>query len=312
MIGDVIFLMKIFKQVAKLCALLAIALLVYLLTTDNTIYLIFAYFKWLPVIFLPILLALTYSTKDSLNVRTLFFFLPNKKDQRSIALAYPYFAICLLSASAGNVRDFSFYIGMFVLSGIALWFVRSTRFSPVVWICLFLIAGGLGIGGHMALHRLQVTIEKNTIEWFRDFYQPDADPLQRTTAIGDIGSVKLSNRIIFRVKPDSGQITPELLRRATYNKYLSGMWAATNSKFVLIKPEENLSDWHLAEKPTQNSTITISTSLDQDKQLLNLPDGTFQINRLPLESMEKNQYGTVRVEGELRNLVYQVQCLPNT
>lgn len=300
-----------FKQISKLCALLAIAILVYLFTTDRSVYLIFAYFKWLPVIFLPILLALTYSTKNCLNIRTLFFFLPNRKDQRAIALAYPYFAVCLLSASAGNVRDFSFYIGMFVLSGIALWFIRSTRFSPIVWICLFLIAGTMGIGGQMALHRLQVTIEKNTIEWFSDFYQSDADPLQRTTAIGDIGSVKLSNQIVFRVKPSMGQIAPELLRRATYNKYLSGMWAATNSKFISIKPDEKLINWHLADKPPQNSTITISTSLNHDKQLLNLPDGTFQINRLLVEGMEKNQYGTVRIEGKPENLAYQVQFAQN-
>ena len=296
-----------FKQISKLCAFLAIAVLVFLLTTNRSIYWIFDYFKWLPLIFLPILLAQTYSTSDRLNIRTLFFFLPNKKDQRAIVLSYPYFAICLLSASAGNVRDLSFYIGMFMLAGTALWFVRSPRFSPIVWICLLLIAGSMGMGGHMALHRLQVTLEQNTVEWFSSFYQSDADPLQRSTAIGDLGSVKLSNRIIFRVKPDVGQIEPELLRRATYNKYISGMWAASNSQFAPITSESNGIDWHLAEKYPQNSTITISTSLNQEKQLLNLPDGTFQINRLPIEAMEKSQYGTVRVTGKPGILSYQVQ-----
>ncbi len=301
-----------FQQISKLCAFLAIAVLVYLFTINRSVYLIFTYFKWLPLIFLPILLTLTYSTSDRLNIRTLFFFLPNQKDQRAIALPYPYFAICLLSASAGNVRDFSFYIGMFVLSSIALWCVRSPRFSPIIWICLLLIAGCMGIGGHMALHRLQVTLEKNTIEWFSNFYQPDADPLQRSTAIGDIGSVKLSNRIIFRVKPDTGQIPPQLLRRATYNKYISGMWGATNSRFIHVKSETNRNNWHLAEKPSQYSTITISNSLNQDKQLLNLPDGTFELNRLSVEGMEKNQYGTVRVQGKPSNLSYQIQFAQNS
>ena len=296
-----------FKQISKLCALLAISVLVYLLTTNRSVYLMFAYFKWLPILCLPILLAQAYSTSHHIPIRTLFFFLPNKKDQRVIALPYPYFAICLLSASAGNVRDFSFYIGMFVLVSVALWFVRSSRFSPIIWICLLLIAGSLGIGGHMALHRFQITLEQNTVEWFSSFYQPDADPLQRSTAIGDIGSVKLSNRIVFRVKPDVGQIEPELLRRATYNKYISGMWAASKSQFAPIVPESNGIDWHLTEKYPQNSTITISTALNQEKQLLNLPDGTFQINRLPIEAMEKSQYGTVKVTGKPGTVSYQVQ-----
>ena len=196
---------------------------------------------------------------------------------------------------------------MFVLSTTALWFVRSPRFSPIVWICLLLIAGSMGIAGHMGLHRLQITLEQNAVEWLSDFYRPDADPLQRNTAIGDIGSLKLSNRIVFRVKPNSGQIPPELLRRATYNMYLSGIWVAANSQFVPVPPEANNINWPLADKSTHNSTITVSTSLNQDKQLLNLPDGTFQINRLPVEGMKKNQYGTVRVEGKSGILSYQVQ-----
>ena len=296
-----------FKQIVKLCGLLAITLLVYLLSTNLSGFWIFAFFKWLPGVFFPLLIAQAYSTSDRINIHTLFFFLPHKKKQRAIALTYPYFAICLLSASAGNVRDFSFYIGMFVLSAIALWFIRSPRFSPIVWICLLLIAGSMGIAGHIGLHRLQVTLEQNTLEWLSNFYQPDADPLQRTTAIGDIGSVKLSNRIVLRVKPDSGQIPPRLLRRATYNKYGSGMWVAANSQFVSVQPEVNSINWHLADKSIQNSTITVSTYLNQDKQLLNLPDGTFQINQLPVEGMEQNQYGTVKVEGKSGISSYQVQ-----
>ena len=296
-----------FKQIAKLCTLLAIALLVYLYIRDRSVYLIFAFFKWLPIVFFPLLIAQTYSTSDLINIRTLFFFLPNKQDRRAISLTYPYFAICLVSASAGNVRDASFYIGMFFLASIALWLIRSPRFSPLLWICLLLIAGGMGIVGHLALHRLQVSLEQNTVEWVSNFYQSDADPLQRTTAIGDIGSVKSSNRIVLRVKPDSRQISPRLLRRATYNKYVSGMWVAANSQFVPVKPEANSIDWYLADKSTQNSTITVSSSLNQDQQLLNLPDGTFQINRLPVEVMEKNQYGTVKVEVSSDILSYQVQ-----
>lgn len=301
-----------FKQISKLCAFLAIAILVYLLTTDKSIYLIFTYFKWLPVICLPILLALTYSTSDRISLRTLFFFLPNQKDRRAIALTYPYFAICLLSASAGNVRNFSFYLGMFLLIAIALWFIRSPRFSPFIWICLLLMAGMMGMGGHLALHRFQVTLERNTVQWFSNFYQLDADPLQRSTAIGDIGSVKLSNSIAFRVKTDKGQLPPQLLRRATYNKYRSGMWGAANSQFAPILPTENGIDWQITTQPPQNSLITISTTLNQEKQLLNLPDGTFRINSSPVEAMEKSQYGTVRITGKPGNLAYQALFAPDS
>ena len=143
------------------------------------------------------------------------------------------------------------------------------------------------------------------MQWASNFYQPHDDPLQTTTAIGDISSLKRSNKIILRVKPNPGQLQPERLRRKTYNRYQSSIWAAVNSEFILIKPETNKTTWKLNQTEA-NSTITISKHRDRDLDLLNLPDGTVQINQLPISKMEQNQYDTVKTVGEPGWLSYQI------
>ena len=298
-----------FRKTSNLCTILLVLVLIYLLISERSLELIFSFFQWLPVVCFPLLVAQTYSTSKGIDINALLFLTEKKRHQHQqpilFDLNYPYLALCLLSASAANVRGISFYMGMLLLTGIALWYKRSSRYSALSWILLMVLSASLGIGGHIGLHQLQLILEKNTLQWVSSFYQPDDDPLQTTTAIGDIGSLKRSNQIILRVKPNPGQLQPERLRRKTYNRYQSPIWVAANSQFTSVKPEADQTTWKL-NNTLGNSTITISKHRDQSLDLLNLPDGTVQINYLPIVKMEQNQYDTVKTLGNPSWIAYQV------
>ena len=319
---------KEFMEVGKLCGLLMVGLLLYLITANRSSYSIyrpvswiFEFLEWFPVIFFPFLAAQAYATSDRIDIR-MFFYLLRKHKPIALNLTYPFFALCIIAASAGNLRGITFYIGMFLLCTVALWFLRSSRFSPIVWISLILMAGSMGVLGHLALHRLHHIVEHKTAQLLSNFYHhhPHShhydDPTQRTTAIGDIGSVKQTNKILFRVKPEPEELKtsllePFLLRRISYNKYQSGTWFGVNSEFVPVKSQSGKTHWYLADK-TDNftgnlSTVTISTNLKPEQNFLNLPQGTRQIIQLPGDVMEKNQYATVKLEGEPGLVSYQVQ-----
>lgn len=304
-----------FRKMSHLCTILLVVVLFYILIADRSVRFIFEFFQWLPAICFPLLAAQTYSTSNGIDLQALLFFKDRKLDKRqqqlSFDLTYPYFAVCILSASAANVRDSGFYIGLFILSSVVFWYWRSPRFPFALWLCLIVLAGGMGIAGHIGLHRLQIAIEKNTMHWVKNYYRHDVDPLRRTTAIGDIGSVKQSNKILFRVKAAPEQLPPKLLRRATYNKYVSTMWAATNSEFKPIESEADGESWNLRANSHNSSTVTVSQYLDRDTDLLKLPDGTFKVDNLPVEAMEQNHYGTVKVIGKPEFISYQAQFDPN-
>lgn len=302
-----------FRSIANICIIIFFFVFVYLLLEHRSIYLVYNLLEWLPCVFFPLVAAQAYSTSDYIDIRTLFLFLSkfSYKQENStslqVNLTYPYFALCILSSGTANTKVISFYSGMFVLCALALWFVRSKRFSPIVWLCLILMAGGIGFIGQIGLHQLHLTFEERVVEWLANAHGQKIDSLNQHTSIGEIGLLKMSNEIFFRVASVTRLTSPLLLREATYNKYQSSSWIASNSNFVPILPDNNGTTWRLGSKPANSSTIFISTTLNDGKGLLKLADGTFQIDQLPVSHMEKNQYGTVNVVGKFDALAYQVQ-----
>jgi hypothetical protein len=301
-----------FRRISDLCSLLFVILLVYLLVSDRSDYFLIVLVKWFPIIFFPLLVAQAYATTDRIDISALFLLLRKKKKkdkkQKSTAvnLTYPYFAICILSASAANVRDVYFYMGLFGLCALAFWFVRSKRFSIPLWLGLIAIAGGTGVAGHIGLHGLQLTLEQKGLEWFTNLNHQGIDPFQTKTAIGDIGLLKPSNKIIFRVKPEDLQTSPMLLREAIYDAYSFSMWFISNSEFTSVRPEKNGTSWRFERGVSPHRSITVSSKLYKGQGVLKLPGGAFRVDRLPVGKMERNTFGTVKVEGGPGRVDYRV------
>ena len=301
-----------FRNVSHVCTVLLVGVLIYLWFSDRSLRFIFSFFQWLPVICAPLLIAQAYSTSDRVDFHALLFFKEGKGDRRQLFLldlTYPYFAICILAASAANVRDSFFYLGAVVLIGGAFVSLRSPRFSTGIFLCLLLLSTGLGTVGHTTMHNLQMALQHKTSRFFYRFYRPQTDPNQTSTAIGDIGSVKLSNQIVLRLKPTPGETPPQLIRQATYNKYASGFWVANNAEFTPVEAGAENS-WILREKALPGKTVTISENLEEEPSLLKLPDGSFGIDRLSVEKIERNQYGTVQISVEPGLLSYQISYDP--
>ncbi|NEP12005.1 MAG: transglutaminase domain-containing protein [Symploca sp. SIO2C1] len=302
-----------FQKIANLCLSLLVILIIYLLVSSRSLYFIYALFQWLPVIFLPLVTAQVYSTSDRIDLSALFLLLKQESNPEKISIdfRYLYFALCILAASAANTGNIGFYLGMSLLVAVILWFRRSQRFYPIIWLCLMVLVASIGFVSQMGLHQLHLRLEQATIAWLSGFFTRDADPNQKSTAIGDLGRLKLSNGIVFRVAPDDQGNVPQLLRESTYNKYQGGIWVATNSEFDRLEPLDNETTWLLAESVNPSSEITISAKLDQGQGLLKLPDGSFQVEQLPILELEQNQYGTVKVAGETNFISYEIQFNPN-
>jgi len=184
--------------------------------------------------------------------------------------------------------------------------VHSRRFSAAMWICMMALGGCTGYVGHIGLHGLQQVLERKGLEWTSNLTTRDPDPYQTHTAIGDIGTLKLSDRIIFRVTPDEKNVAPMLLRETTYNRYLSRMWVAVDPDFKSLKPDSDETTWHISRGPSKGRAITVAAALSKGKGVLKLPVGAFQVDRLPVVTMEKSKYGTVKVEGGPGVVAYRV------
>jgi hypothetical protein len=244
------------ERIADICSLLLIGILIYLFTTKEIIEVTFILFQWLPIAIFPLLTCQAYSTNGKIDLRALFLVRRRKRAKTRetpllVDLAYPYLILCVLSAGTANVRNSQFYFGLVVVAVWALWPLRSRRYSPLIWISMLVLAGIAGHYGHLRLYWLQFALERNmTILQLFTGLQQDTDPYQSSTAIGDIGTVKLSNRVLFRIKADTKVPLPLLLRETSYDAYKQAKWFAARSEFTDIQPDSDGTTWKIPSLST--------------------------------------------------------------
>jgi protein-glutamine gamma-glutamyltransferase len=140
------------------------------------------------------------------------------------------------------------------------------------------------------------------------------DPQTSNTRIGQQGSLQPADTVLFRVTPSPKQPSaqaseqpqlpmPLYLRAATFNQYRSASWNAVNPKFT-PKPAASQQRWQFAPQTPTSIALQISTDWQQPNDVLKLPVGTSEIDRLGLDAIQVNQYGTVIAQGKPGPITY--------
>jgi protein-glutamine gamma-glutamyltransferase len=301
---------KDFNRLMDLTSLLWLGTAIYLFNRDS-IQGLFILLSWMPIIFFLLIMTQLYSQKASILLSSIFLSLrhyhghnPLEKNNQTnpaikrIHLGYPYFVLGLLAASAGQTHYF--FIGIFLLITWALWTIRPRHYRLFTWVFFLIFSFSLGYLGHVGLYRLQNKIETMIVNWFQDLLWRSRDPYRQNTAIGDIGELKQSDRILLRVYQDQ----PGLLREATYNSYYRGTWQAQTTTFKdLIPVSGEDSRWlltpvnhaHLNAYNRHTKQANISMYLPGGTGMLALPLGSFLLDNLALPDLMMNDFGAVKV-----------------
>jgi len=299
-----------FYRCGDLSALLAVLLLldVYILQpTDRPI---FVLLKWLPVVFAPMLLAQLFSSAQTLPLATLLYSLRKSSEEFASKLPYnalyqresgvirlfreidfilPYAALTVLSAGAANVQSPVYFIVATILFTGILWPVRPKHSPLPLWLLCIGLAIAASHYGYHGLERLNVLVEEKSLEWLGNW---QTDPFKGQTSIGDVGELKLSDKIQFRVKADQ----PLLLHQASYDVCLGRNWTASARLFTPKNPVSENGRLHKLE---------ILQQLDQ-QSVLALPDGTAKITGLDDAELQYTELGAVKASLPPRFARYQV------
>jgi len=311
------------KEAAKLGAAILAILLVVLITTEKSLF-IYALLQWLPVAGLPLLMAQTYGldVQSRLSEWAASPHLQQPSQQQSITtqksggitLHHSYVALCIVAASAANTDQFIFYGLAAGLSALTLWPLQAQRSAqrsaPIVWLLLFCLSAGLGFAGHQQLDRFQQKLEAEMIAMLGEMMSGSVNPDGNATRMGSVGRLKLSNKIIARIATEADESTfPLLLQEATYDNYQLSTWSATNSIFRDVPPGNEDGEWILGPTRANELSLTLSTDLKRAEGLLTLPRGVSRLQQLPVEEMQRNQYGAVQVNAT-GDVAYTIQFLP--
>ncbi len=310
------------NRIWDLCGLLFVGAYVIIRSAQDMGPPAFVFPQWLPFVFFPMILAQAFGTMESISMKTFSWLLRWRKSEsrwsnRRINFSYIYFAICLFGASTTNKfsatlteKTFNwFYVGIAVLIAWAMFAIRPRRVPLPLWICIMAVVCGSGFVMQETLHQAQSKIETSLGTWIiRMLGRRHLDPNEGRTAIGRIGRLKLSGRIVLRVEPADKQSVPDLLREATYVSYKNESWYSYRASFSQLASSGAGDSWSLVAKQSDHGA-TIHRYLDNNGGVLAIPLGASEITNLPAV-VNLNPYGTIRASEAPGFLSYFVRFGP--
>jgi hypothetical protein len=205
----------------------------------------------------------------------------------------------LFAASVHAGHGSSYFWGVCVLVGWALWTCRSSRFTLATWAAALAVAIASGYFGQQGVGQLQHYIENFNAEWLANLTHSRTDPSHSKTALGTVGRLKQSGRIVIRIKAETN--TPVLLlREASYYQYKGETWYADpfGQGFEDVREElPNKDTYVLSPGNTNLQRLNIACYLSGGNAVLPLPYGCTRLENCPVASLKKNRLGTVIAEG---------------
>lgn len=265
-------------------------------------------FKWMPILFFLIVLVQRYSQRGRIPL-TVFSGILRRRQWRTkhedrqpdpgLDTGYPYFAAILISAAVPHRPGLGFFGGLCLLLGWALWEQRSRRYPPAVWGMMLAGAIGLGYLGLGGLYRLHKAVDELDPQFLLKFRRASTDPRKIRTALGELGRLKLSGRIMLWLENKGPGPPPRLLREATYRLYSASVWRNPGGRddFQNLPWETNETSWVLLPPKPAETVIGLSCFLPGGQGLLPLPHGVVRLDRLPVFTLKTNRLGAVLVEA---------------
>ncbi len=190
--------------------------------------------RWQPMIFFLFIAAQVYSSRQGVPLETISLIMGirwkravrqgRSGPRRVHDVGFFYFALCLFSATIHQAENSTYFWGLCVLIGWALWSVRSPRFHPAAWAATLVIALAVGYGGQRSVSFLQRYVENLNPQWLLRSTGSAMDPNRGRTSLGRIGRIKTSASIAVRLETHPGTPAPPYLREASYRSFRTHTW----------------------------------------------------------------------------------------
>lgn len=293
---------KEFNHISDLSSVIFMVAVIYVFAT-RSYHGIFTILALLPFFFFLLILAQTWSVQGNIKPGALFISMrklnPDEPgfNNQGIDLSFPYLMVCIISASAGNQQENLFFVFVIILVAWALWALRPQPTGKYLWSSLLIIAIATGYAGQLGLLRLQQLTEATFLQWFEQFMWRSRDPNRTTTAIGSLGKLKFSDRIMVRVDTHGEKLdSPLYLREASYNNYGYGVWTNFQHTLRLIDPIPEGRHWIINDQIAADKRITISFHMDDQKAIIPVPMGLSSISKVNAIEIEHSPYGALSME----------------
>ena len=264
---------------------------------------IYKILELLPLTLLLLMLAQNYGVQNGLKTSALFISIRRLGENASpdvlysIDIGMPFVFISLMSASSGNQHSDYFFIACVLIIAWLLFPQRTEHFSNVTWFCSIVFACFFAYLAQGGLQQLQYQSEAFFLELFEQYGWKSTDPEHSSTSIGSLGRLKLSDRIMFRVKADKKSPIPLYFRETSYSKYEYGSWRNPKIDFDIIGRLPGKNEWRLNKNKFDKETIDVSIYLQDRAAIIPVPDNINTLSGKDLVQVETSVYGATRIEA---------------
>lgn len=286
--------------VIRICALLALASLCYVVVTQPLPRSLYSWLRWLPAILLPLPALQVIAGRLTLSslARAMRPGKETSAEDRDIDLTHAHAALTLAAAGTGNGIEAWLYAGSAVVVAWAL-LARAPARRRAVAGMLVVVAASAGYAAQLGISALQGQVEEWSTEFLADLMAGKPDPFRERTRIGDLGKVKLSDRIVMRVITDGPRPDAVLLRESAFDRYHAGEWQSSRRKG---RPAIREADRWMLSDGAATHRLELRRSLPGGEGLLPLPLGARFVENLTARSVELFASGAVRARGTPRFL----------
>jgi transglutaminase-like putative cysteine protease len=275
-------------RIVRVATLAVLGALAYAAVARNFPHAIYEWLRWLPLVASPFPIAQRLAHG------------PLPVGGARVDTTYVYAAVVLVAAGAGSGAVAWLYAAY---AAIVSWAIVAHRLpgKPRTVLLPLAAAVGLGYAVHVGVAALQGQFEEWGQELLQDFFDPKADPFRERTRIGELGRIKLGDRIVMRVATTAPRPGALLLREAAFDRYRNGEWQSTRRAAQPLAREGDT--WRIAPGAPA-ARLTLRRSMSGGEGLLALPAGARLVARLPAETLERIPTGAVRARGVPRFLAF--------
>lgn len=271
----------------------------------------------LPLVIFPLVFAQRSSSSELFPMSALFLSL-RKKITRGIAQEQwvsteLIFALsCLLGASTGESTGDAYFHTVLLCAALLLFFLRPQTVKLQSWFPALVLMLALAVLVRAGMELSYRQMESTMSYWFSQFKWSSVDPNRTRTAIGHIGRLKLSDRVVLRVKAPLSISLPLYIHEASYTKFNLGSWHSPEQAFVAIDRAANTNNYPLIstssnDQPAKrNYRLEITARHSKDVSVQAFPIGSTNVEGNEIIELKKNALGTISLEaipGQLRYFV---------
>jgi hypothetical protein len=300
-----------FYLLADLTSVCLILMIVFLFLNRAEYHFIRTLMQWLPILFFPLTVTVGYSTTERLKLDALFYSLRRQKQPvtQSWNLDYLLFGLLLVGGGTSKELGAFYFPATGALIFLSLLPLRSPRHSNRVW---FLVCASIFLAAlltHTGIRETHLELRKRAQVWLAQWIQQRTNPFKAQTSIGQIGQLKASDQILFRIEVADDQPVPRFLQEAVYDLPFETSWSVMDGAF---EQQDHVDDfvWDIAPRQFSDTLVDVYHEFKGEKDLIPLPPGTTRIQDLPALNIQKSIYGVVQGLDLVPSPRYQVMYRP--